>query len=398
MGIPEKNGAAATDPGRPCRRAPGSPWVASALCALLLALPFEASGQEGPRWYGSEGAEETSLAYGVPGGDETVVSFRCEADRPDLRIVLHRDPGAMEEGGERLAVHLRAGTVLVDLVGRGVIEQNYGSLEITIDASLDDPMRHLLTSGKPLAVTIEGRTQTLPMADATAWGRRLVAACGSPKAAGNLAVTVVNGTARALASVAIAEAGSDARDSGPFGTGELAPGATRSFTIRGGRDLCRFDFWLQFAEADDEECCSDPVFAGTQDLCASPEFIVRDRPGEASAAVPAEADPWVGQWQGEGLSATIRRGTEKPEFLVIELVAGQSEPPCGGAITLYGKPEGGRVTGQGFDPGDRDASACRVRFSLDASGYLQAQTAGACSAYHGAACEFDGSMLRERGE
>jgi uncharacterized protein YecT (DUF1311 family) len=109
----------------------------------------------------------------------------------------------------------------------------------------------------------------------------------------------------------------------------------------------------------------------------------------------APADPWVGEWSGNGegsLSATIRRGTAKPDYLVIELVTGV--PGCSGAVTLYGKPKGSSVLGESYDPNDPSAPLCSVDLSLDGKGALKTEAAGPCTVYHGASCGFDGAMTR----
>lgn len=110
-------------------------------------------------------------------------------------------------------------------------------------------------------------------------------------------------------------------------------------------------------------------------------------------AAPA-ADPWVGRWEGSGegnLSAVIRRGTAKPDYLVIDLVTGV--PGCSGAVTLYGKPEGTTVLGESYDPNDPAAPVCRVELSLD-EGALTTEVVGPCTFYHGGSCGFDGSLAR----
>lgn len=116
-------------------------------------------------------------------------------------------------------------------------------------------------------------------------------------------------------------------------------------------------------------------------------------------AVPAQADaagddPWVGRWSGSGagaLLAVIRRGTARPDYLVIDLVVGTEG--CSGAVTLYGKPKGATVLGESYDPNDSTAPVCRVELSL-AKDMLRAEVAGPCTTYHGASCGFDGEMTR----
>ncbi|MEH6949911.1 lysozyme inhibitor LprI family protein [Nitrobacter sp. NHB1] len=118
-------------------------------------------------------------------------------------------------------------------------------------------------------------------------------------------------------------------------------------------------------------------------------------PATANTALP---DPWVGKWEGSGngsVSATIRRGTAKPDYLVIDLVAGM--PGCSGAVTLYGKPEGNAVlVGESYEPNNRDIPVCRVKLSLDSKGVLTTEVAGPCTLYHGGSCGFDGSMTRSK--
>jgi hypothetical protein len=111
-------------------------------------------------------------------------------------------------------------------------------------------------------------------------------------------------------------------------------------------------------------------------------------------AAPA-GDPWVGRWEGSGegnLSARIRRGAAKPDYLVIDLVAGV--PGCSGAVTLYGKPKDKAVLGESYDPNDPSAPVCRVELSFDKKGMLTAEEVGSCTYYHGASCGFEGSLAR----
>lgn len=114
----------------------------------------------------------------------------------------------------------------------------------------------------------------------------------------------------------------------------------------------------------------------------------------ADPSIDPSPDPWVGKWTGRGaLSATIRRGAAKPDYLVIELrTAGKG---CSGAVTLYGKPTGNMVLGESYNPNEPAAPVCRVELTLDKSG-LKAEVAGPCDYYHGGSCGFDGSMTRGR--
>lgn len=119
----------------------------------------------------------------------------------------------------------------------------------------------------------------------------------------------------------------------------------------------------------------------------------RETPPATTEAAPA--DPWLGEWAGSGegtVTATIRRGTAKPDYLMIELVTGV--PGCSGAVTLYGKPKDKTVLGESYDPNDPSAPVCRVELSLDNKGVLRAEEVGACSYYHGASCGFEGTMTR----
>ncbi len=120
--------------------------------------------------------------------------------------------------------------------------------------------------------------------------------------------------------------------------------------------------------------------------------IPATRPANADAA---PTDPWVGKWGGSGegsLSANIRRGTAKPDYLVIDLyTAGEG---CSGAVTLYGKPKRASVLGESYGPNEPAAPICRVELSLDDNGVLKTEVAGPCTDYHGGACGFGGSLTR----
>jgi hypothetical protein len=116
-----------------------------------------------------------------------------------------------------------------------------------------------------------------------------------------------------------------------------------------------------------------------------------EAPATPTTSASADADPWTGRWEGAALSATIRRGTAKPDYLVIDLAVGDEE--CAGAVTFYGKPDGTTVTGESYALADPAAPVCRVDLSRNGD-TLDAEEAGPCGYYHGASCGFDGSMTR----
>ncbi|MGO4562658.1 hypothetical protein [Rhizobiales bacterium 3FA27D7] len=116
----------------------------------------------------------------------------------------------------------------------------------------------------------------------------------------------------------------------------------------------------------------------------------------SAKAEATPADPWVREWAGSGegeLSATIRHGTAKPDYLVIEFTTGA--PGCSGTATLYGKPKGSAVLGESYDPNDPAAPVCRVELSLDGNA-LKTEVAGPYTTFHGTSCGFDGSMTQSK--
>lgn len=144
--------------------------------------------------------------------------------------------------------------------------------------------------------------------------------------------------------------------------------------------------------------CTDEAAADAGDATGRRVCVAYLPPAGAPAAqtIPAKAgagpaDPWAGRWEGASLSATIRRGTAKPDYLVIDLAVGAEG--CAGAVTLYGKPDGTTVTGESYDPADPAAPVCRVDLSRNGD-TLDAEEAGPCAYHHGASCGFDGSMAR----
>lgn len=154
------------------------------------------------------------------------------------------------------------------------------------------------------------------------------------------------------------------------------------------------------ASEDQDE--NDSADDGVKRICLATLPPVSEAASKAGAdtvstkpeAAPAD-DPWVGEWEGSGagnLSARIRRGTAKPDYLVIDLVTGV--PGCSGSVTLYGKPKDKAVLGESYDPNDSSAPVCRVELSLDEKGMLTAEEVGSCTYYHGVSCGFEGSLTR----
>ncbi len=161
-------------------------------------------------------------------------------------------------------------------------------------------------------------------------------------------------------------------------------------------------YWAVGSCTDDVADGIDPNIGddGARRVCLAylPAAAATSVPASETTPAKAEAvsrDPWVGEWAGSGegsLAATIRRGTAKPDYLVIELATGT--PGCSGAVTLYGKPKGATVLGESYDPNDPSAPVCRVELSLDGKGTLKTEVAGPCTTYHGTSCGFDGSLTR----
>lgn len=156
---------------------------------------------------------------------------------------------------------------------------------------------------------------------------------------------------------------------------------------------------IYWADSSCTHYAADPIDPNEGDDTARRVCLAYLPPVGASApkAVPvkadiAPADPWAGEWSGGNLMATIRRGTAKPDYLVIDLVTGSEG--CAGAVTLYGKPSGATVRGESYDPNDSAAPVCRVELSRDGKGGLKSDEAGPCAYYHGGSCNFDGSMTR----
>lgn len=138
-------------------------------------------------------------------------------------------------------------------------------------------------------------------------------------------------------------------------------------------------------------CLAYLASAGSPPVQASKVAPADTAPAGAVSADPS-SDPWVGKWDSAGaLSATIRRGAARPDYLVIDLYTGALS--CSGAVTLYGKPKGNTVLGESYDPKDPSAPVCRVELAFD-KGVLKTQVVGSCTSYHGASCDFDGTMTR----
>lgn len=93
--------------------------------------------------------------------------------------------------------------------------------------------------------------------------------------AADLSVTVTNQTRRRIEQIALREPDGIERDSDAFGYDGLAPGRRRTFIVPGGAAACTYEISVLFEEKE-EDCCSDPMPIGQQDLCDDPRIVVRD--------------------------------------------------------------------------------------------------------------------------
>ena len=251
--------------------------LAAILIALMPAafLPASAEDEEKPRWFGATYDDTTTLTYGVPDSDYVMLTFTCATGKPVVNVHV-RDEESTAEQETLLPVRLSAGGQRIEFSQKAVPNEDSGGLDVEDHLPLDDTLRRILTAKDTLEIVVDGHTQSYALAGAAEPAAAMLAACDAPKPAGDLDVNVTNKAAKALQSLAWSEAGVNFFDSDAFGYEPLQPGASRTFTIAGGRDICTFDLRVAFVEEDDEECCSEGEPAGTQNLCENSEFVVHD--------------------------------------------------------------------------------------------------------------------------
>lgn len=254
-------------------------FLAATLVALLPAVtsPAAAQDDEQPRWFGASYDDTAILAYGIPDSDYVLLDFSCRPGATVVKFGLQDEESDAGEG-DLLEVSLATNGIHVEFSDKARMNQESGGIELHADLPLDETLRRILTSDETLEVTVGGRTQRYAKdAETEGAAARMFATCDAPKPAGDLDVTVTNRASLLIESLGYSEAGVDSFDSDAFGYDPLEPGASRSFTISHGRDICTFDISVLFAgEDEDEECCRTNQPAGTQDLCENAEFVVHD--------------------------------------------------------------------------------------------------------------------------
>lgn len=249
--------------------------------AIMIALmpaaipPAAAQKEEQPRWFGGADGRSTTLAYGVPNSDDVMLYFSCSVGKPVVSVNVQDEDSSAEEGAA-MQVRLSAGGKQVGFSDKAIPNENSGGKDVKGKLPLDDTLRRILIAKGTLEVVVDGHTQRYDMNGAAKPVAAMLAACDAPKPAGDLDVTVTNKAKRPLHSFAWSEAGVQSFDSDAFGYEPLEPGASRTFTISGGRDICTFDLSVTFAEPNDEECCGEGKPAGTQNLCENSAFVVHD--------------------------------------------------------------------------------------------------------------------------
>ncbi len=253
-------------------------FLAATLIALSpgALLSAAAEDEEKPHWFGAAYDNKTLLAYGIPDSDYVMLSFSCATGKPVVNVNVQDEESTAEEGAA-MQVRLSAGGEKVEFSEKAIPNEDSGGKDVKASLPLDDRMRRILTATGELEIVVDRHTQRYAMKEAAEPAAAMIAACDAPKPAprpaSDLDVTVTNKAAKALESFAYSQAGVGDFDSDTFGYETLEPGASREFTIPGGRDICTFDISVSFEE---EECCSDPLPAGTQNLCENSAFVVHD--------------------------------------------------------------------------------------------------------------------------
>jgi hypothetical protein len=216
------------------------------------------------------------LLYGVPDSDYVMLYFSCTVGKPMVSVNVQDEESSAEEGAA-MQVRLSAGGEKVEFSEKAIPNEDSGGKDVKASLPLDDTLRRILTATGELEIVVDGHTQRYDMEGAAEPAAAMIAACDAPKPASDLDVTVTNKAKKALESFAYSEVGVGSFDSDEFGYEPLEPDASRGFTIPDGRNICTFDISVLFVADDGEECCSDPLPAGTQNLCENSEFIVHDQ-------------------------------------------------------------------------------------------------------------------------
>lgn len=251
------------------------------LGAILVAfmpaalLPAAAQDEEKPRWFGTAYENVTLLVYGVPDSDYVMLSFSCAIGKPVVNVNV-QDEESSAENGALMHVRLSGGGETIEFSEKARPNLDSGGSDVEGHLPLNDTLRGILTAKGTLEIVVDRHTQHYAMKGAVEPAASMIAACDAPRPASDLDVTVTNKAKKALESFAYSQAGVNELNSDAFGYEPLAPGASREFTIPGGRDVCTFDISVIFVTEDDEECCAMGEPAGTQNLCENSAFVVHD--------------------------------------------------------------------------------------------------------------------------
>ena len=244
-----------------------------AFALAFTAIPALAQDKE-PRWYGVDSGSQARLVYGVPDGGGTSLIFVCDKGTAALSAYLAHG-ATRARAGAPLSVSLSNGSSTVEFPAT---VQQMDRPRLAGQVMLDPPLEAILASSGRLTVRADGSTESYPLKGAAGAARAVVALCGSAARAApaaDLRVTVTNKSRRRIEQIALREPDSIESDPDAFGYDGLAAGRQRTFAIPGGAGVCTWEISVLFEEKE-EDCCSDPVPIGQQNLCDDPRIIVRD--------------------------------------------------------------------------------------------------------------------------
>ncbi|MBB5708441.1 MULTISPECIES: hypothetical protein [Sphingopyxis] len=241
---------------------------------VLAAVPTEAQ-DERPRWYGVDHGEQTRLVYGVPESDDTSLIFICHKRGQELSAYMTHPP-LRAAAGQSLPVRLSNGRAVAAFRATVQTQEMDDLLHLKAQVPLDAPLESILAAEGQLTIDVGGVAARYPLDGVVAAARPLIALCGTAARAApaaDLTVTVTNKTRRRVEEIALREPDDIELNSDAFGYEGLAPGRRRTFTIPGG--VCTYEISVLFEEKE-EDCCSDPLPIGQQNLCDDPRIVVHD--------------------------------------------------------------------------------------------------------------------------
>jgi hypothetical protein len=132
------------------------------------------------KWTGQIAEDGASLSYAIPESDAIKLDFHCDRKTRKIVVNFEHEPKGAKDGIKltiRLSVRGRDPGVSVDIPATGKRLELDDKFLLQGETRMSPQLRRILSEGGTLLVTIDGRSEEIPLNGVAQPARQLFASC-----------------------------------------------------------------------------------------------------------------------------------------------------------------------------------------------------------------------------